>query len=635
MRDSSPYRHDIDGLRALAVLSVVAYHLHLPFITGGFVGVDVFFVISGYLITRILIKELSDDIYSISRFYVRRIRRILPLLFLVLTSVLIAGYFVYLPHEFELIGESAVATALFSSNILFWKTSDYFARSAELNPLLHTWSLAVEEQFYIVFPLLLSFSWRYRSWRKPLFITVFFLSLGLSLLTVHSFPTPTFYLLPTRAWELMAGSLIALGVLPGLKTHSLRNLAGVLGMAGIAYGVFILDKNSVFPGYNAVPTALGTALIIHAHTGSHSRTVLQSTLSFRPLAGIGLISYSLYLWHWPFIVFSEYWLTRELMIDEKTVLFIAMILVSTLSWWIVERPFRTPSFILFSGNYSKNFAVTAVAILAMVCVGAVVIAGNGWPGRIPASSLAYYSGAEDFSSHRRDCHSVRPPRIAVKDACIYGEPDNVRLLVWGDSHSVELADALGQKAAATERGVMLFSTSSCPPAIGFDSPDIADCMAVNEVYIQHASSSDAPENILLVAFYKPHMEYQPDAFFASMERTIERLVSSGKNVFTLLPVPVPQGDVPVSLAMHSMRGHELEDLNIPVETHARNYASAISFLNRMADTYDSQLVDPAAALCSESDCRIFEGASPLYTDAHHLSMAGARIVAAPLDNLLE
>ncbi len=635
MTNHFQYRHDIDGLRAIAVLAVVAYHLHLPFISGGFVGVDIFFVLSGFLITRILIKELSDNTYSISRFYVRRIRRILPLLFLVLASVLIAGYFVYLPHEFELIGKSAVATVLFSSNILFWNISGYFASSAELNPLLHTWSLAVEEQFYIVFPLLLSFFWRYKSWCKPLFIAVFFLSLVLSLMTVYSSPTPTFYLLPTRAWELMAGSLIAMGVVPELNTQKLRNLAGVLGMAGIAYGVFILDKHSVFPGYNAMPTALGTALIIHAHSGSHARTVLQKMLSFKPLVGIGLISYSLYLWHWPFIVFAKYWLTRELMINEKVLLFMAMILVSTLSWRFVERAFRTPSFILFSGSYGRNFAVTAVAMLAMLGVGGTVIAGNGWSSRIPASSLAYYSGAKDFSRHRRDCHSARPPRTAVEDACVYGEPDNVRLLVWGDSHSVELADALGEKAAAAGRGVMVFSTSSCPPAIGFDSPEVADCATVNKVYAKYASSADSPDNILLVAFYKPHIEHQPEAFYSSMERTIKRLVSAGKTVFTLMPVPMPKGNVPVSLALHSMRGDDLEELNIPAEAHARNYDSAINFLNRMADTYHSQPVDSAAELCGEIDCKIFEGELPLYTDAHHLSMAGARIVAAPLDDLLE
>lgn len=333
------YRKEIDGLRALAVLPVMFFHAGLPVFPGGFVGVDVFFVISGYLITSLILDEQARGQFSLAGFYERRMRRILPALSIVLVSASVAAWFILLPHELETFGESVIAVVLFVSNILFWWQTDYFAPTAEQIPLLHTWSLAVEEQFYLLFPLLLM---SMRAWSVRVLASVLLLLGALSLgwaewLWRQSFEA-NFYLLPSRVWELMLGALCAMFIRTyGMLTGVVAQLGAVLGLAALGYALLAFDDSLPFPGLYALVPTLGTALLI---LGASSATWVGNVLGLKPLVAIGVISYSAYLWHQPVFVFARLQLLEEPTPLIMLGLMVASLALAVLSWYGVEKPCR-------------------------------------------------------------------------------------------------------------------------------------------------------------------------------------------------------------------------------------------------------------------------------------------------------
>ncbi|ANT64619.1 acyltransferase family protein [Prosthecochloris sp. CIB 2401] len=274
------YRADIDGLRAIAVLAVLFFHTGVPGFSGGFVGVDIFFVISGFLITSIILKDIKEEKFSIARFYERRIRRIFPALFPVIAFTLVVGAFIFDATAFKELGQSITATTIFSSNILFWLKAGYFDTASLQKPLLHTWSLAVEEQFYIFFPLALVFINRFLNGRYLCWIIVAStLSLVASIYGVYHYPSPTFYLVHTRAWELLLGSILALGVLPSPTSSFLRNILSIAGLGLIVYSVGFYTEATLFPGYNAIAPVMGAWLIIYSNRGGGYGNRQQSAFS--------------------------------------------------------------------------------------------------------------------------------------------------------------------------------------------------------------------------------------------------------------------------------------------------------------------------------------------------------------------
>lgn len=330
------HRPEIDGLRAVAVVPVILFHAEFGWFSGGFVGVDVFFVISGYLITSILVEDLAGGRFSIARFYERRARRILPALFFVLACTTAAAWLWMTPPQLEGYARALVAVVLFVSNIYFWRTDDYFAPAAELNPLLHTWSLAVEEQFYIVFPVLLFVGWRFGA-RRLLWIAVALslASLALAQWGSRNAPTPNFFLIPTRAWELGAGAICAL-LLANAPPRANALLAG-LGLALVAASVFAFDAATPFPSVYALAPVGGAALVI---LYGDARTLVGRLLSLRPMVGIGLISYSVYLWHQPLFVFARIRSMTHPSAEVMLALSAASLVLGYLSWRYVEAPFR-------------------------------------------------------------------------------------------------------------------------------------------------------------------------------------------------------------------------------------------------------------------------------------------------------
>jgi len=332
------HRADIDGLRAVAVIAVLLFHADIG-CSGGYVGVDVFFVISGFLITGLILKDLNRDRFSIVEFWERRVRRILPALALVVFSTLIAGWFLLLGRDFEALGKSVVAQVMLLSNVYFWRGSGYFARIGQDTPLLHTWSLAVEEQFYLLFPLLL-IALRRLSPKALIPAILLFSGASFSLSVYWSYhnPNANFYLLPTRAWELLMGAFLAAY---SARRASKRWLAEILSWSGlfaILWSIFQYSPDTRFPGAAALLPCVGTAFLIQSNRDS--LTSVGTFLATRPVVFVGLISYSLYLWHWPVLVFAEYWTIERLPLVHRVLLLLGSIGLAALSWKFVETPFR-------------------------------------------------------------------------------------------------------------------------------------------------------------------------------------------------------------------------------------------------------------------------------------------------------
>ena len=385
------YRRDIDGLRALAVIPVILFHGGFEWLSGGYIGVDIFFVISGYLITSIILKAQQAGNFSLIHFYERRARRILPALFFVLFACLPFAWWLLLPHELKDFGESLLAVSVFASNILFWQQSGYFAADAELIPLLHTWSLAVEEQFYVLFPLLIMLFWKAARMVLISIISVIaLLSLGISEWAWREYPDANFYLIPSRAWELMLGSLTAFYLYQHphrshsatqaqtqaiLHTYSsaqriLYQCASLLGFSFIIYALFTFDKNIPFPSIYALLPTLGTALII---LFSIEGTWVYRLLSLKFMVAIGLISYSAYLWHFPLFVFAKIYYIEPLSVLLISVLSVMALVMGYLSWRFIEAPFRNPQ------NFSRTqiFSFSGAISLLLISIGFFFVYTDG------------------------------------------------------------------------------------------------------------------------------------------------------------------------------------------------------------------------------------------------------------------
>ena len=389
------YRAELDGLRAIAVVPIILFHAGFEYFSGGFVGVDVFFVISGYLITTIILSEKEQGTFSLVNFYERRFRRILPALFMVMLVSLIFSLLWLMPSYMEDFSQSLMAVSTFSSNILFWRESGYWEISNELKPLLHTWSLAVEEQYYVLYPLFLMLIWHFR---KNLilgsFIVIAAISLAIAQWGAYNKPIPTFYLLPTRGWELAIGAGIAYYFLYRKQTvrtllshKSVNEALGLLGLLMISYAVYVFDKGTPFPSLYALVPTVGTGLII---LFSSSQTMVGRLLSIKPLVAVGLISYGAYLWHWPLLVFA-----RHLSLTEPSELTFAILALLSfplayLSWRYIEKPFRTKS--IFSRK--TIFTLSFIGSVLFITVGLAGHFSNGfedfWLSRQSESVKATY-----------------------------------------------------------------------------------------------------------------------------------------------------------------------------------------------------------------------------------------------------
>lgn len=452
------YRPDIDGLRGIAVLATVLYHAAIPGVPGGFAGIDVFFVISGYLIGGIVFRDVERRQFSVLDFYARRARRILPALLTVTLATLLAGVAILSPDELRVAARSGVAALFGGSNLVFWRRTDYFQPAAEFDPFLMTWSLGVEEQFYLVLPAILILA-RLRS-RGTVLVTVAALTLGslaLSIIATPIKPQGAFYLLPTRFWELGTGVVLAIATIdraPGLPPWA-REAMAAAALAGLIATIILIDDSVPFPGYAAILPVLATAALI----GSEGSWIGRRVLAAAPIAGLGLISYSWYLWHWPMMAFARLIAAGD---PRSAVLPLVVVLslgIAFVSWRYVEQPFRRRT--LPSGRillaYSAALAAAAALPLAL-------LQARGWPQRIGPDD-AVLAALQPARRERMCLANGRSDRPVAKPRC--DTPGNgARVALWGDSHANALAPAVRTRAQRAGLGFVQLTKGACPPLLG-------------------------------------------------------------------------------------------------------------------------------------------------------------------------
>lgn len=632
------YRAEIDGLRALAVLPVMLFHAGLDAFSGGFVGVDIFFVISGYLISTIILSELENGSFRFIEFYERRARRILPALFTVIVACLPLGWLWMTPAQLQNFSQSLVAVSLFASNILFWMEADYFAPAAEEKPLLHTWSLAVEEQFYIVAPLLLLAALRYS--RRSAFWAVGcfgFVSLCLSQWMVGRYDEANFYLAPFRAWELFAGCLVA--IIARGRGLNPRNGLAVLGLLAILVSIAAFDDQTPFPGVAALLPVGGTMLII-LYGGKGS--LIGLLLSCRPLVGVGLISYSAYLWHQPLFAFARIRLHETPSQIFLIALLVLSLLLAYMSWRFVERPFRQRDKI---GKRGMAFA-TALFLLFPVLFGLVGQVTDGAARyRLTDHQQNTYS-AISSSPKRQLCHASDQNVLSYDKSCAFFERQKTDVAVFGDSHAVELAFALAHELKFRGRGVRQLSYSDCPPSLGFVMKGREGCAAWTENTVSKLINDGEIRTVIVVYRIYAHLAGDPeghypalgdvpegaeqDAMWRSFLSILEALTASGKQVIVVTQAPELPKHIGSLIMRQRQDSVELEG----VQREWWNRRKAV-IDNRIADIPDVvQVYDPTDLFCDVKRCLAASNGIPFYFDDDHLSVQGARLVAEEVSLLV-
>jgi peptidoglycan/LPS O-acetylase OafA/YrhL len=641
--DASPaYRADIEGLRALAVVPVIFCHARL-FCPGGFIGVDVFFVISGYLITKIILSDLCSGGFTLARFYERRVRRIFPALFLMLAVSSACAYLLLLPHEMIAFGKSLMAAAAFVSNVFFSGEIGYFDMAAEQKPLLHVWSLAVEEQFYIFWPLVLLVLHNKAGQKGAFFFCA--LLAGVSLLhseyLVHEARSTAFYLMPSRAFELGIGALLSLGSDFAFFRQMPRRAADGASLAGIALigaALFLFDDLTPFPGKAALLPCLGAALVIAA--GARHATAGGWFLSLPPVTFIGRISYSLYLWHWPILVFTYLYYGRQLHFDEKCWALLLTAVTAYLSWRFVEEPFRRVSVTSLSARAFVGGA--AAAGLVFACAGWGIVAYDGFPRRIETDSGEIAAMREESNALQLSpCLTKNEGAVPPVEGCLLGQSSsaaNYDVVLWGDSHARQLApllDALGKRLNFTAR---VISKAGCGPLPGMhftnEAVPIKKCPEFNEA-IEQVVLKHPPGLIILAsrwdAFATGGWVPQP-TFVSLLKNTVLALTRAGHRVIIVGLVPVPLRDPLDCVERIKITGRDASECAATSASWAEMNSAVNKALQLAAGNMPNVgIVYPFERYCNAQDCPIFTADGRfIYMDAAHLSPAGAGLLSADL-----
>jgi peptidoglycan/LPS O-acetylase OafA/YrhL len=635
------YRPDIDGLRALAVAAVILYHYGVPGLSGGYVGVDVFFVVSGYLMMSLVHGELLAGTFSLARFYERRIRRIFPALFVVLLATLACGFVILFPRPFATLAKTAIAAALFMANAAFWWRTGYFAQTAERMPLLHTWSLSLEEQFYLCFPVLMIVTARKLAGRYAAVLWVLAAaSFAVSLWCTAFAPRAAFYLLPSRLWELLAGAIVALHVRGTAPRPGRDAPLAIAGLALIAGAASRFTMVTPFPGAAALLPCAGAAMILGS--GAPAPTVVHRALGWAPLAAMGKISYSLFLWHWPIAVLARQALARPLTPAEAAGLIALCIVLSALSWRYIEQPFRRPGGVL----RRRPLAIASgAAIAATAALAGVVIASGGVPARFSRDTLAILAWETPVPA----CPRRSVPNDDLGPMCTIGSPDAGMLsfVLWGDSHAGALAPAVERAAVKYGLAGQFSWLGDCPPLLGLERARWSDrsCQNRNDAMVRYLRANNIRTVILDARWAsgleiigeaggRSYLSWQYDeasrersldenrrVFQRSLARTLEVLRAGGHDVMVVGPVPESVEPVPEMLARRQLQRRSAD----PGPTLAAFEGKNRLVLDAFRSGPDAaEYVFPHRLLCADGEhCAIVRDGQPLYTDRAHLSRFGA------------
>ncbi|AGF78961.1 putative acyltransferase [Desulfocapsa sulfexigens DSM 10523] len=664
------YRREIDGLRSVAVFPVILFHAGFQLFGGGFVGVDVFFVISGYLITSIIITEKKKGTFSTINFYERRARRILPALFVVMLASLIPAWFLLTPKEMEDFSKSLITVPLFASNILFWQESGYFELANELKPLLHTWSLAVEEQFYLLYPLFLTLVWRLgKYWLFGFLFVILVISLGSAEWGLIHDPVGAFYLLPTRGWELIVGSLAAVYTLYKQSPPSqtvLRDLTGelfgIVGLLLISYAIFTFDETVSFPGFNAAFPTVGAALIL---LFTSQRTWVGKLLGSRVLVGLGLISYSTYLWHQPLFVFARYYFRSKPSNNTIFILILSSVILAYLSYRYVETPFRKKDLI----NRNKIFSYSILGSMFFVVLGVIIMNTQGFSSRKP-QNIQWASLGDKIDVVGRVCDMQPVDDHENIRLGFFGDLSADRTVgLYGDSHASALSYQLDDEFKKRGiKGVYLGLVGKCQTnPLSSDKgikKDTINCQKSFNSLLDYVANNI--DSIIVVsrwtfrlypvagaieslAFdneeggresedYREYSVLRTDGTFSSsgidkkksLTHMLESFLSTNARVILVYPIPELGWHVySENLRYYVRKGEYLPELTTAYSLYKQRNKYVINVFDEIKSRENLIRIKPDEIFCNtyrKNRCVGQIEGVPLYFDDDHVSEAGAQMI---------
>ncbi len=646
---SNSYRRDIDGLRAVAVLLVIFFHAGFGLAPGGFVGVDVFFVISGYLITGIIVRELEAGHFTFASFYARQVKRIFPALFVVLTFSAVIAFFVLIPDDLRLFGHSVKSTVFFYSNWFFYNRVNYFDGPAIEKPLLHTWSLAVEEQYYLLWPLALMGLYRC-GWLKALpyaIAALFCLSLAASQIALQSDPAQAFYMLPYRGWELLLGALLSVAPSRPLSQRA----AGALGLAGFAaigLAAFGFGVKTPFPGLSALVPCLGAAMLIAA--GQQERSLSHALLAALPLRFIGKISYSLYLIHWPIFSFAYLALNGEPPAGVRIAIVIVSVALAYLSYRYIETPARRSNLRLYS---LARAAVAAAVVLGLW--GGLYAGSNGFPWRAPksvqAALAAKFPGYGEWDVS--DCRDDPKPGLVHRPCPIGAAARGMQydFVLWGDSHARHFASAFSDQAKSRNLSGLVIWEIRCPPLLNLPEgvPMVAGCEDANKQAMRWIASQTKLKMVFLGGnwniYFTPRelgaarqdstgaRAVRPKTILQSrIEETLSQLRAQGTPAALVEAIPSVRVNVPNCAARARMFG-QLDErcFSFSRQSGGQGVELASSILREVGRSFGVPVVETVSALCVGDACRAERNNVILYADDNHVNSAGAHYMGTRLN----
>ena len=614
---SSKYRPDIDGLRAIAVMLVVIFHAFPEAMPGGFIGVDIFFVISGFLITGIIVRELDQKRFSLLAFYNRRIRRIFPALIVVLCVTLVLGWLWMLPAAYAQLSSDVFASAAFFANIALLLQSGYFDIESAKKPLLHLWSLGIEEQFYLFWPLLLILVARLRLSMLAAVAVVGVASFVLNVALIGSNPVATFYLPFTRAWELLAGAALACSWNQISQSGTASNLRASVGVLLIATAAAVLDTKSAFPGWWAVLPVAGSALLLSAPAAWFCQGLLASPA----MVWVGLISYPLYLWHWPLLVFFGIIKFAPLTLLERGLIVGLSFALAWFTYRFIEIPFR------FGRPSPRKILSLCSGMVLVATAGGVVVEGRGFDFRLPPEIRELVHVRTDSSKWRfHECLLDLSHEMSFADSCVDRDRRPL-ILVWGDSTAGALLPGLRKVREVGDFGIAQFTSTSCIPALNADIASTPNCRAINDKILSLARQI-GPDIVLLHGTWGEHLDQVAETILALKKQTTARIVVLGG-------VPAWRRGLPNEVLRYFMLHHRLIPLRSNVAAQSNRYDA---IMRAKLVPLGAEFISASDAFCNAEGCltRIGDTTADItVSDQVHLTEKGSVfLVQSIIDQLL-
>jgi peptidoglycan/LPS O-acetylase OafA/YrhL len=624
------FRYDINGLRAYAVALVVLFHFGIFGFSSGFIGVDIFFVISGFLMTSIVVKGLEKGNFSILSFYLSRAIRIVPALFILVSIVLLIGWLFLLPNDYMNLGKHSLSSINFFSNIVYWKESGYFDTNSHNKALLHTWSLAVEWQFYLIFPIFVSLIYRLNKSRKflaSLFIIGIIVSFALSVLITYKSPSAGFFLLPTRAWEMLFGGLVFFLAKNNITYSKITELSGFI-LIGLS--CYLFTQSTPWPSYNALLPVLGTFLIL---ISNNQDSIFTRHLVFQWL---GNNSYSIYLWHWP-LVFLLYYFNKN---DSLFYISVGIVL-SIILGWLSFKFIETPTRIYFSSlSKVKAYIVWITSISALTLIALFIFKSKGIPERLPDHIVKIDSLQNDFNPRTDECLS----KLEGKEIhpCTYGT-GKLSLIVLGDSHANAMLSGV-IKSMPNNTSLISFNISGCPAVFDIKRVNLAKYHCGERIREIAKLISKYPNDIPLLiinrsnaifrgependaADYpiryvdKPYSSFSPEYISSMQKAYINTLAHFAKSrtVYVTRPTPEAEKEIPSLAARVELYNLSSDALKIPIQKYYTRSQDSIQAQDIAAKEYGIKIIDLTNFFCDQEYCHFVKDGMPLFRDDDHMA----------------